>query len=166
MNEYQDKPPYDNDRKEDVHAWLLSQANRLREARPEAIDWLGLAEELEDIVALQRAKVVSLLSIVQAHLLKWHYSKIRRSEHSWQRSLVAARAELNTILDESRILRNELPGFMVKAYAPARRLAGTDMRLAKSDWERLFPSDCPWTPEQVLDQDFLPALAPTADGRK
>lgn len=155
--------PPDTERNDDVYAWLLSQANRLREYRPEKLDWWGLAEELEDIVALQRAKVVSLLSIVQAHLLKWHYSKIRRSERSWQKSLVAARTELNLILDESRILRNELPSFLVKAYAPALRLAGTDMRLEKRDWERLFPVDCPWRSEQILDQDFLPPLAPTAN---
>ncbi len=46
----------DTNRHNDVYAWLLSQANRLREYRPEAIDWFGLAEELEDFVALQRAK--------------------------------------------------------------------------------------------------------------
>jgi hypothetical protein len=155
----------DTNRNNDVYAWLLSQANRLRESRPEAVDWLGLAEELEDIVALQRAKVISLLSIVQAHLLKWHYSRIRRAEHSWRKSIVNARTELNLILDESRILRNELPGCIAKAYVLARRLAGTDMRLARRDWEQLFPDSCPWTAEEILDQDFFPALAPTANGR-
>ncbi len=155
----------DTNRNNDVYAWLLSQANQLREYRPEAVDWSGLAEELEDIAVLQRAKVVSLLSIVQAHLLKWHYSRIRRSEYSWRKSLVNARTELNLILDKSRTLRNELPGCLVKTYVLARRLAGTDMRLEKRDWERLFPNSCPWTSEEILDQDFLPALAPTADGR-
>jgi hypothetical protein len=139
--------PPDTDRNDDVYAWLLSQANRLREYRPEKLDWSGLAEELEDIVALQGAKVVSLLSIVQAHLLEWHYSKIRRSERSWQKNLVAARTELNLILDESRILRNELPSFLVKAYAPALRLAGTDIwhryEVGKMRLGATFPSGLP-----------------------
>ena len=153
-------------READVYAWLLRQAHQLRAQRPESVDWLSLAEELEDIVALQRAKVISLLSIIQAHLLKWHYSRTRRSEHSWRKSIVAARTELNLILGESKLLRNVLGGGLVKAYAAAARLAGSDMRLAKHDGERLFPSECPWTSEQILDQDFLPPIAPTADGRR
>lgn len=153
------------DRHQDVYAWLLGQAERLRHYQPESVDWFGLAEELEIIVALQRAKVVSLLGIVQAHMLKWQYSKIRRSERSWRNTLVTARTELIDILDESRILRNELPRFLIKAYGQALRLAGTQMGLEKHDWQRLFPSDCPWTVEQVLDQDFFPPIAPTANGR-
>jgi hypothetical protein len=155
----------DSTREGDVYAWLLSQAERLRKYQPECVDWFGLAEELDDIVALQRAKVISLLAQVQAHMLKWQYSRIRRSEHSWQKSLAVARTELGAILDQSKILRNELPAFIAKAYQHALRLAGTDMRLNKHDWERLFPAECPWTPEQILDQDFFPTIAATANGR-
>ncbi|MBV8357154.1 MAG: DUF29 domain-containing protein, partial [Deltaproteobacteria bacterium] len=97
------------DRHQDVYAWLLDQAQRLRHFQPESLDWFGLAEELEGIVALERAKVISLLGIAQAHLLKWQYSKIRRSERSWRNTLVNARTELIDILDESRVLRNEVP---------------------------------------------------------
>jgi hypothetical protein len=153
------------DRHQDVYAWLLDQAKRLRHYQPESVDWFGLAEELEIIVALERAKVLSLLGIVQAHMLKWQYSKIRRSERSWRNTLAAARTELIDILDESRVLRNEVPRFLIKAFGQALRLAGTQMGLEKHDWQRLFPSDCPWTLEQVLDQDFLPPIAPTANGR-
>ncbi len=153
------------DRHQDVYAWLLDQAQRLRQYQPESLDWFGLAEELEVIVALERAKVISLLGIVQAHLLKWQYSKIRRSERSWRNTLVTARTELMDILDESKVLRNEVPRFLIRAYGQTLRLAGTQMGLEKHDWQRLFPSDCPWTVEQVLDQDFLPPIAPTANGR-
>jgi hypothetical protein len=62
-------------------------------------------------------------------------------------------------------IRNELPDCLVKVYVLARRLAGTDMRLERRDWERLFPNSCPWTAEEIFDQDFFPALAPTANGR-
>ena len=153
------------DRHQDVYAWLLDQAQRLRHFQPESLDWFGLAEELEGIVALERAKVISLLGIVQAHLLKWQYSKIRRSERSWRNTLVNARTELIDILDESRVLRNQVPRFLIKAYGQALRLAGTQMGLEKHDWQRLFPSNCPWTVEQVLDQDFFPPIALTANGR-
>lgn len=157
--------PLVSDRHEDVYAWLLGQATRFRVYRPEFIDWAGLAEELEEVVAQQRATVVSPLARLQADLLKWQYSRTRRSEHSWRKTLAAIRTQLNAILDESKVLKNELSESVTKAYRYAPRVAGIEMRLEKREWERLFPTDSPWTPEQILDQDFFPELAPTANGR-
>jgi Domain of unknown function DUF29 len=152
-------------RDEDVYAWLLDQAQRLRDNKPAFIDWMGLAEELEDIVALQRAKVVNLLAQLQAHLLKWEYSKFYRSEQSWRTTLNNTRTELSVILDESRTLRNELPKSVEKAYSYALKLAGDQMRLMPRDRERLFPAECPYTLAEILNIDFLPELSPTANGR-
>src|SRR5215469_12247166 len=73
-------------RDEDVYAWLLDQARRLRASKPALIDWMGFAEELDDIMAQQRAKVVSHLRVRLAHLLKWSYSRIRRSDHNSRKS--------------------------------------------------------------------------------
>ncbi|MBV8359143.1 MAG: DUF29 family protein, partial [Deltaproteobacteria bacterium] len=62
-------------------------------------------------------------------------------------------------------LRNELPLLLAKAYGGARFIAGTEMRMAKHEWQRLFPDICPWTESEVLDKDFFPAIAPGANGR-
>jgi len=117
------------------------------------------------MAALQRDKVVSLLRVVLVHLLKWRYSKIRRSERRWRLSIVAARVDLTDILEDSKALRNELSVLLPKAYRGARIVAGTEMRLEKHDWQRLFPDSCLWSESQVLNEDFFPDVAPEADGR-
>jgi Domain of unknown function DUF29 len=154
-----------NPRDGDFCGWLANQASILRSGNYSALDSVNIAEELEGMAALQRDKVVSLLRVVLVHLLKWHYSKIRRSESRWKISLVTARVDMTDILEDSRILRNELPSLLAKAYRGARSVAGTQMGLAKRDWQRLFPDICPWTESQVLDEDFFPEIAPGANGR-
>jgi hypothetical protein len=156
-------PPIRRD--DDFLQWLLNQVSLLRSRNYAALDSANLAEELEEMAAQQRGKVVSLLRVVLVHLLKWHYSKNRRSERSWTISLVRARIEVSDIFEDSRTLRNELPSMLTRAYRGARSVAGTEMQMAKRDWQHLFPVVCPWTESQVLDEDFLPEIAPDANGR-
>ena len=150
---------------EDFCGWLAHQASLLRSRNYAELDSVSLAEELEAMAASERRKVVSLLRVVLVHLLKWDYSKIRRSESSWQVSLATARTDVMDVLEASRTLRNELPLLLAKAYEGARFIAGTEMQLAKRNWQRLFPDICPWTESQVLDKDFFPETASRADGR-
>ena len=150
---------------EDFCGWLVHQASLLRSGNYAELDSVSLAEELEAMAASERRKVVSLLRVVLVHLLKWHYSKIRRSESSWQVSLATERTDVMDVLEASRTLRNELPLLLAKAYGSARFIAGTEMRLTKRNWQRLFPDICPWTESQVLDEDFFPEIAPGANGR-
>lgn len=152
-------------RDEDYCGWLVNQASLLLSGNYAALDSANLAEELEEMAASERRKVVSLLRVVLAHRLKWHYSKIRRSESRWKVSLVTARTDAMDVLEDSRTLMNELPLSLAKAYQGARSNDGTEMRLAKCDWQRLFPDICPWTESQVLDEDLFPEIAPGTYGR-
>ncbi len=152
-------------RDDDFYGWLANQASILRSEDYDSLDSMNLAEELEEMAALQRDKVVSLLRVILVHLLKWRYSKVRRSESSWKTSLVTARVDATDTLEDSKTLMNELPPLLAKAYRGARSVAGTQMRLEKRDWQRLFPDSCPWTESQVLEEDFFPEIAPEANGR-
>ncbi|HJU11546.1 MAG TPA: DUF29 domain-containing protein [Candidatus Binataceae bacterium] len=152
-------------RDQDFYAWLADQAALLRTGNYPGLDSMKVAEELEEMAAQQRGKVVSLLRVILVHLLKWHYSRVRRSENSWRISLVTARIDVNDLLDDSRTLRNELPSLLVKAYRGARSVAGTEMRFTRREWQRLFRETCPWTESQILDEDFLPPIASDANGR-
>jgi len=152
-------------REEDFCGWLANQASLLRSENYAALDSADLAEELEEMAASERRIVIGLLRVVLVHLLKWHYSKICGSENSWKVSLVIARIDAIDVLEDSRTLRNELPSLLAKAYRGACSIAGTEMRLAKRDWQRLFPDICPWIKSQVLEDDFFPEIAPGAYGR-
>ena len=152
-------------RDKDFYAWLVEQAALLRSGNHTALDSMNVAEELEEMAAEQCGKVVSLLRVILVHLLKWQYSRVRRSENSWRTSLVWARTDLVDLLGDSRTLHNEMATLLAKAYRGARSVAGIEMRLTRREWQSLFPETCPWTEFEVLDEDFLPAISSNADGR-
>jgi hypothetical protein len=136
----------------DFYAWLLTQAARVRAKAWDTLDIDNLAEELETLGRSERHAVWSHLRILLLHLLKWAYQPERRGR-SWRGSITRARQNLARRLRQSPSLGAELPDFTAEAYADARRLAAdqTGNPLAT------FPETCPWSPDQLMDLDFLPA---------
>jgi hypothetical protein len=143
----------------DYYDWLRRQAQALRSKRPSFLDWENLAEELEAMGARERRELISHLRILIAHLLKWTYQSSRRGETSWERSIVLARQEIAGLLADSPSLKAILADCLVKGYEDACRLAGTEMKLERVAWRRLFPGTCPWTQTELLDGDYLPQQA-------
>jgi Domain of unknown function DUF29 len=77
---------------------------------------------------------------------------MREMGHSWQSSIINARDEIASILEDLPSLQHEVMARLTKRYPAARRLAHVETGLSLST----FPTTCPWTPEQVLDPDFWP----------
>ncbi len=150
---------------DDYHGWLLDQALILRSQRYTSLDWSNLTEELEAMARRDRTEVISHLRNLLANVLKWAYSAKRRSDKSWKGSIVRARLDLSLMIDDSAVLRNDLPVFIRVAYKQAKTLAADEMALDKREAQKLFPDECPWSIEQLRDEDFLPEIAPTANGR-
>ena len=133
----------------DLYTWTQAQASHLREKQWEALDIDHLAEEIESLGNEQEHAVESHLKILALHLLKVAHQRQRRM--SWLRSIDNARDEIEQRLRRSPSLRPKLPQFLVWAYPKARRSAAREMRLPRDT----FPDTCPWTLEQILDEDFL-----------
>jgi uncharacterized protein DUF29 len=150
---------------DDYHGWLLDQTSILRGQRYMSLDWSNLTEELEAMARRDRTEVISHLRNLLANFLKWAYSAKRRSDKSWKGSIVRARLDLSLMVDDSATLRNQLPVFLLVAYNQARTLAADEMQLDKHEAQNLFPHECPWSIEQLRDNDFLPEIASTANGR-
>ena len=136
----------------DFYAWLLTQAAHVRAKAWDTLDIDNLAEELETLGRSERHAVWSHLRVLLLHLLKWTYQPERRGR-SWRGSITRARQNLARRLRQSPSLGAELPDFTAEAYADARRLAAdqTGTPLAT------FPETCPWSPDHLMDLDFLPA---------
>jgi hypothetical protein len=98
--------------------------------------------------------LASALYQVLVHLPKWQYQPAKRSK-SWWLSLLEHRRRNPYNLRRAPSLRHHLPALIAEVYLDARRKASlqTEMPLAT------FPLECPWTPEEVLDQDFWPEEA-------
>jgi hypothetical protein len=142
----------------DHYAWILQQSRALRTHQPAILDWKNLAEELDAMARYQERALESQLRRVVAHLLKWAYQPNRRSG-SWEASIENGRDDVAQQLEDSPSLKSRLNDILEFAYRRARRTAGADMGLDKRAWEKRLPDRCPWTLEQVQDQDFWPEPA-------
>jgi hypothetical protein len=98
-----------------------------------------------------RRELGSRLVVLLMHLLKWRYQPNRRSP-SWATTVRDQRDEIEELLADSPSLRSAVQDTLSSVYARARRKAISETGLPEST----FPPDCPFTPEQILSEDFLP----------
>jgi hypothetical protein len=136
----------------DFYQWTQQQAAALTAGKIETLDWANLAEEIESLGKNDRRGLASHLQGIVMHLLKWQYQPSgRETGHSWLTSIGNHRDEIVGILDDSPSLRRQVPELIARYYARARSKASRETGLP----EATFPAKCPWTAEQILDDDFL-----------
>lgn len=136
---------------QDFYAWTQEQAALLREGKWHALDCEHLIEEIEDLGRSARKELRSYLEGLVLHLLKWRYQPDYRGR-SWRDSIEENRARIPDCLAESPSLRPQLPKLLQECYPHAQRKAARQTRLPLAT----FPETCPWTVEQILDDDFWP----------
>ncbi len=139
----------------DYYAWALEQASALRKRRFEALDLENLSEEVEGLARSERRELRNRLMRVLVHLLKCQFQPKRRTA-GWETTLFDQRAEIADLLHDSPSLRRELRETIDRAYAVALQRAGKEIRVKPEMWKGMFPARCPWSAEQILDQDFYP----------
>ena len=137
----------------DFYEWTKAQAKALAKGDAGALDWENLAEEIESLGKSDRRGLQSALEIVLLHLLKWAHQPERRSV-SWENSIDEHRGRVEPILQDSPSLRRQIPALIEGAYPRARRVAARQTRLPLAT----FPEACPWSLEQVLDDEFWPEV--------
>jgi Domain of unknown function DUF29 len=136
----------------DFLAWARAQAVYLRAKDWSALDVTNLAEEIESLGNEQEHAVESHVHIALLHLLKIAYQRQRR--RGWLRSINNARQEIARRVKRSPSLRPKLPELLTDAYRTARRAAALETSLPRDT----FPEACPWSLDQVLDEDFFPEV--------
>lgn len=140
---------------QDFYSWTLEQARLLREARLSDIDAVNIAEELEDMGQGRERSLESQLTRLMTHLLKWQYQPEGRawSGNSWKASIHGARRDIQKLLRKNPGLKPKLPEAFEDAYASA-----VDWAIAETNLpEARFPTACPWSLEQALDDGFWPS---------
>src|SRR5229473_1507601 len=118
---------------EDFVAWTAQTARFLRAGRFDQIDTEHLAEEIEEMG-------------------KSNQRQPEKRSGSWQSSVIVQRAEVLQLLKQSPSLRRTLPNAVDETYPTAVRQAAAETGLSA----KVLPPDCPFSMEQILDQDFLP----------
>lgn len=135
----------------DVVVWANEQAALIRAGRFDLLDLEHIAEEIEDVGKSEQRELASRMAVLLAHLLKWQYQPGRQG-NSWQATIREQRKAIAVALRKTPSLRQSLsdPDWMVGAWADAVSRAAQETGLD------VFPEDCPWPMEQVLDAGFFP----------
>ena len=140
---------------EDFALWSAEQAALLRAGKLDRVDIENVAEEIASLGRSDKYEIDSRLEILIQHLLKWQFQPDKRS-NSWRASIREQRARISRVLRASPSLKSypaqSLSGSYVIALDEAIRQSGKS--------ESSFPTTCPYTAEQVLDDDFWPGHAP------
>ena len=128
----------------DETAWLEVMAELIRTRRYDELDYAHLGEYLSDMAKRDRREVMSRLTTLIAHFLKWQYQPQNRSG-SWQATILEQAAELEALV-ESGVLRNHALAVLVDAYPKAVKRAAAETRLPKET----FPADCPYALDELV----------------
>ncbi|MCL1473769.1 DUF29 domain-containing protein [Argonema antarcticum] len=137
----------------DFYAWTVEQAKFLRDRAWNSLDIPNLVEEIESLGKQERQKLRSRLAILLGHLLKWEFQPSYRS-NSWLGTIREQRRRIIELLEENPSLKPYLPEAKEKTYQDGLDLAVQETSLSY----KIFPSECPYDLEQVLDSKFFPGL--------
>ena len=135
----------------DFNLWIGRTAQLLRERRWHEIDLEHLIEEVEDLGKSERRAIASQLTRLLLHLLKWQHQPQRRSD-SWLDSITDARTQIELVIEDSPSIKKYPAEQLEQSYQRARRQAANQTEIAIS----VFPEECPYSLELVLDEDWLP----------
>jgi hypothetical protein len=133
----------------DFNSWIQENILLLKQSRFSEIDSENLIEELEGLIRRDKQELESNLLFFIAYLLKWQYQQVYRC-NEWLCKIVEQRMLITLLFEDMPSLKNYLPTAIENIYSRAAELAtvesGTDS----------IPSICPYTQEQLLDEDFYP----------
>jgi hypothetical protein len=136
----------------DFLEWTRRTSELLRRGCFVEADIEHVADEIEDMGKRDQREVRSYLVRLLLHLLKWQAQPEKRSD-SWLDSIGQSRVELDGIFEQSPSLVPFARRTLAAAYRLAKRQAAKETGLAPES----FPEACPYSYEQVVDLDFLPA---------
>ena len=145
--EVEDRTLYDTD----FVVWCNEQARLVRERRFDELDIANVAEELESMGRSDKNQIRSRLRVLVAHLLKWKYQPGARTP-GWRRTIRDQREEIMDVVTTSPSLKKFPAAIAVDVYSSARNRASEETGIDYT----LFPDECPFTAEQILDPDFMP----------
>jgi len=140
----------------DFNLWVDLQVEVLRNQKFEEADIERLCQELEAMGRRERREARAYLRTIVAYLLRlgYHPSVVERQEkrHRWQVAAGNARDLLEEMLAESPSLKLSLSNSLEDVYRRAVKQVARDAQVSPS----VFPPSCPFSFEQVLDENFWP----------
>ncbi|WP_271254668.1 DUF29 domain-containing protein [Pseudanabaena sp. Chao 1811] len=137
---------------QDFLTWTQQQAEYLQKGRWAELDVKNLIEELEALGRSEQKELSSYFQVLVMHLLKCQYQPEKRTP-SWNNTLSNCRDKIQDCLEDTPSLQRFLQDseWIEKYYRRARRDAAKETQKSL----QTFPTECPYTIAQILDQEFL-----------
>lgn len=137
---------------QDEHLWLTEMVKLLKENRREELDIENLIEELEDLGKRDKNRVESFLRQIIIHLLLLQYwtEEYEYNYRHWQGEIATFRIQLNRTLTanlKKHLLENQEDIYQEAVFIVTQK---TGLSIY------IFPSNSPYSLEQLLDKDWLP----------
>lgn len=149
----------------DYYQWTQQQADLIRQQRFDQLDLDNLAEAVADMGKSEPRSLTSELKTILLHLLKYDYQTRKVNPglpepYDWLDSIGRARDDAHDILADTPSLKRQQDTLTATAYKRAKALAIKEMNRHLLPRQQLtrgsFPTVCPWTFEQIIDEDWLP----------
>ena len=135
----------------DDDQWLEQTINLLKNHQFQQLDLDNLIEELEDLCREKKNAVASLLEQIIRHLLLLQYwtTEAEYNAVHWQEEIYNFRTQLRRTITTN--LRKYLKDELTSIYQDA-------LGFVKIKTTNLvtFPTECPYSQEQLLDRSWLP----------
>ncbi|MBE9233874.1 DUF29 domain-containing protein [Cuspidothrix issatschenkoi LEGE 03284] len=134
----------------DDQQWLSETINLLKQKRFNELDLENLIEELDDLGSEKKNAISSLLMQIIKHLLLLQYwtAEYENNVYHWRSEVVTFRDQIEGRLTKNlyNYLQQEINNIYTKALKQVK---------VKTNFKVDFPEECPYTLEQLLDENYL-----------
>ena len=136
---------------EDFYGWAMANASLLKQGKYQEVDMDKIIEELEEMGGSNENQLINRLAQLIFHLLKWEYQPDFRGR-SWHGSIKEQRKRTRILIKKNPSLKSKVNDSLIDAYDIAFSLAEKETPIDL----KLFPAECPYTFEQIMDETFFP----------
>jgi len=136
---------------EDFYGWSMANVTLLKQGKYREADMDNIIEEMESMGASERRELVSRMAQLIFHLLKWKYQPELRCR-SWEGTIEEQRIRVKDILEYNPSLKSMIEEASIKAYRLSLSLVRKETPLDL----KLLPAECPYTFEQIINEEFYP----------
>ena len=132
---------------QDFYQWTQEQAELLKAGALSQLDVENLIEEIESMGKSQKRALISRMTVLLMHLLKWDCQPDRRSG-SWKSTIITQRKEIKRLLKDNPGLKSIITEMLTETYLDAAEIASAETELPEST----FPETCPYTVEHLMGE--------------
>ena len=136
---------------EDFYGWAMANATLLKQRKYQEADMDMIIEELEEMGGSNENQLINRLGVLIAHLLKWQFQSELRGR-SWEGTIEEQRHKIKRLVKKNPSLKTKIPEAVEEAFSDSKSIIKKDTPLDL----KLLPAECPYTFDQITDDDFYP----------